>query len=238
MAIISGILLITFEEFEPLFSIGLIIYFTALFIWLLRQLIVLFRLKKERTHMELVHLQSQVNPHFFFNTLNNLYGLMEKDVKKAQTMVLMLSEMMRYSIYQGQKSLVTLEEEVTYLKNYMELHKMRYHKHIDLSFTVELWQPTGNVMPLLFIILLENAFKHGVEKLTHDAYVRASLVEDTEYVHFTIENNLDPEEDTHSPGIGLANLKRRLELAYPNAHTLTFQATDDVYKAQLSLKLR
>lgn len=183
-----------------------------------------------------MHLKSQVNPHFFFNTLNNLYGLVGKDAKKAQELILKLSDMMRYSVYDGEKDTVLLSEEVTYLQNYIELHKMRYHKAIDIQFNTDISDNDYKVMPLLFIILLENAFKHGVENLRNNAYVHLTLKAHQNTIHFEIENNFDASEENQDEGIGLQNLKRRLELVYPKNHTLTTSKTGDVYYANLNIK--
>ena len=173
----------------------------------------------------------------FLNMLNNLYGLVGKDANKAQELILKLSEMMRYSIYDGEKETVLLSEEVTYLENYIELHKMRYHKTIDIQFHIDIRDNDCEIMPLLFIILLENAFKHGVENLRENAYVRINLVAHNNEINFEIENNFDDTEDNHDTGIGLKNLKRRLELVYPKNHTLTISKTDDIYNAKLNITL-
>jgi len=175
-----------------------------------------------------------VNPHFFFNTLNNLYGLVGTDAKKAQDLILKLSDMMRYSIYEGEKDTVTLEEEVVYLKNYIELHKMRYRKEIDIQFMNDISE-NHKVMPLLFIILLENAFKHGVENLRKDAYVYVNISTQGDNILFSVENNFDASEVPEKPGIGLKNLKRRLELGYLNKHSLSFTSTNEIYKAELTI---
>ncbi len=204
--------------------------------WLIWQIRSLLKLRTEKSKTELLHLQSQVNPHFFFNMLNNLYGLIENDPKKAGKLVLKLSDMMRYSIYEGEKETVTLKEEIEYLNNYIELHKMRYHKKIDVQFDQHVLDENLNVMPLLFIILLENAFKHGVENLREKAFVKVYLSTSESEIHFTIENNFDVETLSDEKGIGIKNLKRRLELAYPGRHTLKFQSSDDVYKVQLTLR--
>ena len=159
-------------NFDPIIGVIILSYYVLLLglgiFWLLKQLISIHTLKKEKTATELMLIKSQVSPHFFFNMLNNLYGLIGKDPKKGQELILKLSDMMRYSIYEGEKDLVTLQEEVDYLKNYIELHKMRYHKKIDVSFNCQI-EDDYRVMPLLFIILLENAFKHGVERLRDEA---------------------------------------------------------------------
>lgn len=228
------------EDYPTSISTLVLLYYLLLFIlglfWFIKQIISFYRLKNEKTKTELLHLKSQVNPHFFFNTLNNLYGLVGTDPKKAQELILKLSDMMRYSIYEGERDSVTLIEEVDYLKNYIEVHKMRYHKEIDVCFKVQI-EDDYKVMPLLFIILLENAFKHGIENLNEDAYVYLSMKTNDKEVFFEIENNFDTSESKEENGIGLKNLKRRLELVYPKKHTVTFSTIEDVYKAQLTLKL-
>jgi LytS/YehU family sensor histidine kinase len=196
----------------------------------------LITLKKEQTQMELTHLQSQVNPHFFFNALNNLYGLVKQDTDQAQEMILQLSDMMSYGIYEGQKESVPLEKEVAYLENFIRLHQRRYRKTVEVDFRKELGPMEIEVMPLLFINLLENAFKHGVEKLRDNAYVHLDLKVDERGISFTVENNFDPEELPATPGIGLVNLRRRLELVYPDRHMLTTTAEGNYFKAHLMLQ--
>ena len=242
-AIVGGVILIfidTIEDIEPLFSISAFIYWSLLFYWAARwvfnQIKSILKLKTEKKKTELLHLQNQVNPHFFFNMLNNLYGLVDKDSKKAQELILKLSDMMRYSIYNGQKERVLLSEEINYLQNYIELHKMRYHKEIDIVFSHEIKEDDYKIVPILFIILLENAFKHGVENLRENAYVHINMKAENNQIHFDIENNFDPTLENKQKGIGLNNLKRRLELVYPKNHTLSFSKTKDVYKAQLNIK--
>ncbi|MHA7057388.1 sensor histidine kinase [Aquimarina sp. M1] len=233
------IILVASEE-ELVATLLSFFYFGMLFIvgirWVSRQLKTIIKLKNEKSKTELLHLKSQVNPHFFFNTLNNLYGLVEEDSKKAQELILKLSDMMRYSIYEGKKDIVTLEQEITYLQNYIALHKMRYHKIIDVKFNVFIQSKGYKVMPLLFIILLENAFKHGVENLTENPYVVINLANGGNEIHFEVINNFDPSELPKKAGIGLKNLKRRLELVYPKKHSLSFHTTEDVYKAKLTLQ--
>jgi two-component system sensor histidine kinase AlgZ len=240
---IMGLILIFWgdeEDIEPAFSIIAFFYWSLLIYWgarwLFGQIKSTLKQKKEKANIELIHLQSQVSPHFFFNTLNNLYGLIDKDSKKAKDMVLKLSDMMRYSIYDGQKEWVTLEEELAYINNYIELHKARYYKEIDIKLQHHIQQEGVNVMPLLFIILLENAFKHGVENLRESAYVHINMIAGEGEIHFAIENNFDVTGRSENHGIGLKNLQRRLELVYPKRHTLSFSETNNIYKAQLTLK--
>ena len=240
-AIGIGRIIILIDEYGDTDALAFIaiFYFPLLIIlilrWVFKQTRAILTLKNEKTKTELQHLKSQVNPHFFFNTLNNLYGLVGTDAKKAQDLILKLSDMMRYSIYEGEKDTVSLEEEVEYLKNYIELHKMRYRKEINIKFINDISE-NHKVMPLLFIILLENAFKHGVENLRENAYVHINLKSENNQIFFDIENNFDPTIETEHKGIGLDNLNRRLELVYPKNHTLSFSKTNDVYKAQLNIK--
>ncbi|MBX2872158.1 MAG: histidine kinase [Saprospiraceae bacterium] len=203
--------------------------------WVIRQFQELVKLKNEKSKTELMHLKSQVNPHFFFNMLNNLYGWVGKDPKTAQNLILKLSDMMRYSIYEGQADFVKLEEEVAYLKNYISLHKMRYHKTIDVRFNMDFEGEKHRLMPLLFIILVENAFKHGVEALRENAFIDIDLSTRGDTIYFSVENNFDDLELPSGAGIGLKNLKRRLELAYPKSHRLSFNIKGDIYQAKLSL---
>ena len=239
-AIGIGRILILIDEYGDTDALAFIaiFYFPLLIIlilrWVFKQTRAILTLKNEKAKTELLHLKSQVNPHFFFNTLNNLYGLVGTDAKKAQDLILKLSDMMRYSIYEGEKDTVTLEEEVVYLKNYIELHKMRYRKEIDIQFMNDISE-NHKVMPLLFIILLENAFKHGVENLRKDAYVYVNISTQDDNILFSVENNFDASEVPEKPGIGLKNLKRRLELGYLNKHSLSFTSTNEIYKAELTI---
>lgn len=228
-------------EYPRVIVIVIAIYYSTLFvfglIWLVMQLKSVFYLINETKKSELRHLQSQVNPHFFFNMLNNLYGMVDKDAEKSKNLILKLSDLMRYSIYEGEKKDVSLVEEITYLKNYIELHKMRYHKEIDIIFKMTNIDENIKIMPLLLIILLENAFKHGVENLHEKAYVHINLKTDKKRLLFEIENNFDEKEIPKEKGIGIKNLKRRLELVYPTKYKLNIVSIDSVYKAQLEIQL-
>jgi two-component system sensor histidine kinase AlgZ len=217
------------------------VYFPVLFFlitrWIFKQTKSILSLKNEKAKTELMHLKSQVNPHFFFNMLNNLYGWVDKDPVKAKKLIISLSEMMRYSIYEGEKDSVSLEDEVVYMQQYIDLHRMRYHKEIDVQFEIDTTEKPVHVMPLLFIILLENAFKHGVENLRENAFVHLKMVANDKQVIFEITNNFDPKEIPATPGIGIQNLKRRLELVYPKKHSLVLDSDNGIYKAKLTLEI-
>ncbi len=207
-----------------------------LFYWLVKQIKTIIRLKNEKTNAELLHLKSQVNPHFFFNMLNNLYGWVDKDPSKAKDLILKLSDLMRYSIYDGQKDKVSLKEEIAFLQNYMELHRMRYHKNININVVMDVENEEVEIMPLLFIILVENAFKHGVETLRDNAFVNLIIKSTEKEILFEVKNNFD-EKNKVKEGIGLQNLRKRLDIMYPKNHKLMAESNDGTFTAQLILTI-
>ncbi|WP_438423613.1 sensor histidine kinase [Aquimarina macrocephali] len=227
-------------QYQPFGEILDPYYFIFLFVFLIEVLIShlysTIRLKNEQTQAELLHLRSQLNPHFFFNTLNNLYALTLKNSKQAPEVILKLSEMMRYTIYEGEKSMVSISDEIAYLENYMELHKIRYKKPITLEFN-HLIDESLMIPPLLFINLLENAFKHGIEVVSENAYIKMSLTNDDNFIYFLIENNFEENIEIKHKGIGITNLKRRLSLLYPKAHKLEFIKQGNVFKTKLKISI-
>ncbi|WKK64582.1 sensor histidine kinase [Lutimonas zeaxanthinifaciens] len=203
-------------------------------VWIFEQWKWIQNLKAEKSKTELSLLRTQINPHFFFNTLNNLYALTVKNSDQAPEVILKLSDMMRYTIYEGEKDLVKLQDEIDYLKNYIELHKIRYRKSVDIKFDHDI-DNSITVAPLLYIILLENAFKHGVETLAENAFIHIDLFEKDNFIYFVIENNFDPNEVKASNGIGLKNLKRRLSLLYENKHELRIESAGNNHKTILKI---
>ncbi|NQX81603.1 MAG: sensor histidine kinase [Flavobacteriaceae bacterium] len=206
-------------------------------LWVLEQWRWINNLKKDKADAELQLLKSQMNPHFFFNTLNNLYGLTVEKSDEAPKVILKLSEMMRYTIYEGKEDYVSLKDEVTYLQNYIDLHKIRFHQRLDISFDYS-FDGDHKVAPLMFIILLENAFKHGVERLTENAYIQIKLKVDKDSIHFEIENNFDINDEPGTKGIGLDNLKKRLNLIYPKKHKFTVSIEENIYRSTLEIEIK
>lgn len=204
-------------------------------VWIFEQWKWVQNLKTEKAKTEISLLRSQINPHFFFNTLNNLYALTVKNSKQAPEVILKLSDMMRYTIYEGEKETVKILDEIDYLNNYIELHKIRYKKSVDIVFDYNNIDTSLKVAPLLYIILLENAFKHGVETLSENAFIYLNLYDDTDFIYFKIENNFDPKEAQESNGIGLQNLKKRLSLLYKEKHELSIVKTKNTYLATLKI---
>ncbi|MDP2540732.1 hypothetical protein CSC81_04120 [Tenacibaculum discolor] len=214
-----------------IFFIPIPIFF---FLWVFEQWKWIQELKKEKSKTELSLLKTQINPHFFFNTLNNLYALTVKSSPQAPEVILKLSDMMRYTIYDGEKETVKISEEIAYLNNYIELHKIRYRKSVEITFNHNI-DTNLNIPPLLYIILLENAFKHGIETLAENAFIHVYLYDNDDFIYFEIENNFDPNEITNSKGIGLQNLKRRLSLLYKQQHELNIDITNNFYKTLLKI---
>jgi len=155
--------------------------------------------------------------------------------ERLHSTILKLSEMMRYTIYDGKKEIVNLEEEINFLKNYIDLHTIRHFNKIDVKFEFSNEQPDQKITPLLLINLLENAFKHGAEKLEKEAFIHINISTKSNILNFVIENNFEDQES--SKGIGLDNLKRRLQLLYPNNHDFNTSTHNNIFRAELSLYL-
>ncbi|SFU78223.1 Histidine kinase [Pustulibacterium marinum] len=228
------------EGYPTAFSFGVLIYYAIILSvgigWLAIQLKSLAVLKNEKKKIELLHLQNQVNPHFFFNMLNNLYGIVGKDEAKAKALILKLSDLMRYSIYEGGKHLVNLTDEIDYLENFIALNRIRYHKNVDVKFDINMDGAILKVMPLMFIVLVENAFKHGVENLRENSFVHIKLNSFHGVIDFEIYNNFDTTQKQSNAGIGIKNLKRRLQISYPKKHTFETYQEASTFVAILKIK--
>ncbi len=190
---------------------------------------------------ELRFLKSQINPHFLFNTLNNLYALTLKKSDKAPEIVLKLSEMMRYMLYECNEKRVLLTKEVNYLKNYLDLEKLRQGKNVDIHFEVKGEISDQKIAPLMFIPFLENSFKHGLSNQISNAFVNITLEVEQQKVTLFIENS-KPESLPHqlhkrSGGIGLVNVKRRLNILYPEQYHLEIDDNPKTYIVTLILNL-
>jgi sensor histidine kinase YesM len=198
-------------------------------------------LQHKNTESELNFLKSQINPHFLFNTLNNLYALTLKKSDQAPEVVLKLSEMMRYMLYECNEERVPLRKEVNYLENYLELEKLRQKKNIKIDFLISGMIKDQKIAPLLFIPFLENSFKHGLNNQLGDGYVKILLKILEDEIHFSIDNSkaetAPKSTGKKSGGIGLVNVRRRLNLVYPNSHELSVKDSPTNYYVDLKIKL-
>lgn len=198
-------------------------------------------LESQTLQSELKFLKSQINPHFFFNTLNNLYALTLKKSDLAPEIVLRLSEMMRYMLYESNEKKVALEKEINYVINYIELEKLRQGKNIDISFELEGLVKNQRIAPLMFIPFLENSFKHGVDTQIKSGHVNIKLTLDDDKVELDIENSkpqqVQVRSNKKSGGIGLENVKRRLMLLYPQKHSLNIIDNAESFRVLLNIEL-
>lgn len=194
---------------------------------------------KKRTEAELVTLRQQINPHFLFNTLNNIYALIEISPEKAQHVVLDLSKLMRYVLYENNGNKVALNKEISFIENYVELMRIRLTKSVDLTFENKIphennWQ----VAPMLFVSLVENAFKHGISP-THNSFIKIVFDIHDNKLQCTVQNSFFPktETDLAGSGIGLENLKRRLEILYPDNYEFYAGELDGMYYSKVVVPL-
>ncbi|GJM34361.1 MAG: hypothetical protein DHS20C18_33620 [Saprospiraceae bacterium] len=194
-------------------------------------------LEKEKADAELALLKQQINPHFFFNTLNNLYAMSLTQEKDTPKTILQLSALMRYVIYKGKEDKVKLSKEISYLKDYIDLQKIRLHKTVAIRFDIQVQNEAIDIPPLLFIVLIENAFKHGIEPAEKHCFLHVKLSSTDQSICFECHNSIEVDTEGKEPGIGLKNLQRRLELHYPNQHQLKIQESPTDYKATLTINL-
>jgi hypothetical protein len=189
---------------------------------------------------ELKFLKSQINPHFLFNTLNSLYALTIKKDDRAPEIVIKLSEMLRYMLYESNAARVSLEKEINYIKNYLELEQLRQGGEADIQFHLKGEVNHQSIAPLMFIPFLENAFKHGLNHQMGKGFVHATLEVQDQKVHLLIENSKPehiPLQPQKSGGIGMVNVRRRLDLIYPDRHRLLVENNPKTYKVDMRLEL-
>ena len=187
---------------------------------------------------ELSNLRSQINPHFLLNTLNNIYALTAFDQSKAQDAIQELSKMLRYILYDCQEPMVPLKDEVSFLENYVNLMRLRLPETVEVTFQSSVVNPQMAVAPMVFISLVENAFKHGISP-TEPSFVHIDIQADQQQITCDISNSNHPKTaaDHSGHGIGLQQVQRRLELAYPKRYTWQRNVTDDgkVYHSRIAI---
>ncbi len=193
--------------------------------------------KEEQLVAEVNNLKSQIAPHFLFNTLNNLYGLAVDKSDKLPDLMLRLSDLLRHSLYETQKPLVPLHEEINVLKSYIELESIRLENDLQLEFNNTVPAATKyQIAPLLLIVFVENAFKHA--KFIQDGHVEIyfKMALEREWFSLEIANNYNRDKQSSGHGIGLINVKRRLDVLYPK-HQLSINRTETFYSVELKLPL-
>ncbi len=195
---------------------------------------------KEKVETELKLLKSQIHPHFLFNTLNNIYALTLQKSDQAPDAIIKLSELLDYLIYQGENEQVPLQKEIELIDHYMDLEKLRYGNRLEATF-----EKTGDpdkvmIAPVLFLPFVENAFKHGISQSRNKVWLKIHLEISIMSIIFHIENSKPSAQLKDGPqgGIGLENLKRRLEILYKDKYSLEIHDKENIYSVILKLTLR
>ena len=210
--------------------------FICFFLKIINDYFINERIRQEKNSMELLFLKSQVNPHFLFNSFNNLYGLSLTEPQKTPDAILKLAELTRYMIYESNEEKVLLSKEISYLQNLIELQKLRYEERVCLEFTVQYEDKGQLIAPLLLISFVENAFKHGE---VHDPGhpIEIVLTVQDNLLNFYVTNKISRQQKDPGGGIGLKNVRRRLDLLYSGNYSLTIKNDGNFYDSELELTL-
>jgi len=191
-------------------------------------------LETQKLSAELAFLKSQVNPHFLFNTLNNIYSLAYKQSPETPDAIMKLSLLMRYMLYESNDTLVSLSREVEHINNFIDLQKLRLRQQTSIRFNIRGELATKQIAPMLLMTLVENAFKHGLVSKNEIGIIFNLIVGD-DYLLFSTMNNTSSHKKGGYGGIGLENLNRRLNLLYPKRHELAFEEKDGTFFATMKL---
>ena len=198
-------------------------------------------LEKQNLEQQLEYLKYQINPHFFMNTLNNIHALVDIDPAKAQDTILELSKMMRFVLYEGDKSGVPLNRELEFIRTYVTLMKLRFTDKVKINLDLPKDAPNKTMPPLMLVSFIENAFKHGVS-YQHDSFIniKVSIEEplpQVTHLHFACTNSKAERPNQEKGGVGLTNVKKRLDLLYDKNYTLEIKDEADTYFVELIIPL-
>lgn len=196
-------------------------------------------LQRLNTALELDYLRSQVNPHFLFNVLNNVYFLTEEQAPLAAQIIAQLSGIMRYTLYETSAAMVPLTKEINFIRNYIALEQLRAVQRVGIHITMpEEVDSTFQIAPLILITFIENAFKHGVHSTAQRSWVKITLTLEQSSLYLQVANSL-PRSPVSSPGqgIGLSNVRKRLNTLYPGRHILETKVVNNEYRVELSIDL-
>ena len=211
----------------------------------------LAELEKQNLEQQLEYLRYQINPHFFMNTLNNIHALVDIDPAKAQETIVELSNMMRFVLYEGDKHGVPLTKEMAFIRTYVKLMQLRYTDKVRITLDLPTEVPDRTIPPLILISFVENAFKHGVS-YQQESFIEVCISVTDDKLTFTCRNSkagVSPQPDQRTSsrlpsagsrqgGVGLANVRKRLDLLYENSYTLKISDAPDVYSVELTLPLK
>ena len=196
-------------------------------------------IEKEKLNSELAFLKNQISPHFFFNTLNNIYSLIGINQNDSQEAVLKLSKLMRYLIYDSEKGNTMLSHEIEFMRNYIDLMKLRMNDRVALNVSFPEEYADRNIQPLLFIPFIENAFKHGIS-YREKSFIEIEMKTEADSIAFKCSNSLhrktEKEDETETGGIGLENVRKRLDLLFPGRHELRINSSENLFDVFLEIK--
>jgi two-component system LytT family sensor kinase len=228
---------ISYNFFSALWYLGLMLALKLSLDWYSQQSLIQ-RITVEKLNAEVNFLRAQVNPHFLFNILNNLYALTLKKSELAPDVVLKLSAMMEYMLYDSNDDHVPLDKELSYLQSYIDLERLRFSGEADISLEVNTVPRNQKIAPLLLLPLVENAFKHGLSKQTENGWLKVVINLERHMLGIVVENS-KPLTASHATkgGIGLSNLRKRLELLYPKRHELELVDKTNSFTAKLIIEL-
>ncbi len=195
------------------------------------------QLIREKLESELHFLRAQVNPHFFFNTLNNIYGLARKKSDQTPEAVMRLSKLMRFILYECTGNRISIEQEIKIIEDYIELEKLRYNERLKVIFKKNIDQKSQSIAPLLLLPFVENSFKHGASETRFNSKIEINLTLKNYELSFSIKNNKERDLQNNPQGLGLQNVRRQLELVYPNNHELTIHAEEESFSVFLKINL-
>jgi len=197
------------------------------------------RLREEKLTLELKYLKSQINPHFLFNTLNNLYSIaLKNNDNETANGITKLSHMMRFMLDGVNENLIPLEKEITYLKSYLDLQKLRFSEQDDVNINIDIKGDITDIKipPFVFIVFIENAFKYGIDYKKH-SFVDIKFAVSDHTLRFNIRNSIHKTGDLQNPGIGLKNIRGRLDLLYPGSYNLEMASENDIFNLDLIIRL-
>lgn len=198
-------------------------------------------LMREKLQSELSFLRAQTNPHFLFNTLNNLFVLARKKSDKTADAIMMLSKIMRFVLYECRAPRIAVFDEVKVIQDYIELEKLRYNKRLTIDYQEDLDNPLTPIAPLLLLPFVENSFKHGAGGTTGDVHISIKIALQDKQLYYTVQNTVDADTDAGttatSGGIGLRNVQRQLDLLYPHQHQIKTTREHGFFKADLKIDL-
>ena len=197
----------------------------------------LAELEKKNLEQQLEYLRFQINPHFFMNTLNNIHALIDIDPSKAQETVLELSKMMRYVLYEGDRKGVPLTKEVAFIRTYVKLMQLRYTDKVRIQLDLPTEVPDRQIPPLILITFIENAFKHGVS-YQHESFIEVKMAIEGDSLIFECRNSKAEVSNEEKGGVGLSNVRKRLDLLYEQNYTLSIHDEPQVYTVELTLPLK